>query len=546
MKWFEIRMVVVSVLGLCLLLAVAVPTARADFTFGEPVNLGPLINTGHGDFTPCLSADGLEVYFARHEPALGNLSSLFVARRATVDSEWGVPIKLSSLVNTREREYSPSISVDGLSLYFARGWLSGGANQRIYVTSRATKDDDWGIPVSVGAAVNNHRAFYPCISTDELELYFSSDRPGGYGGVDLWVTTRATVNDEWATPVNLGPTINSSDGLHWPAISPDGLLLFFMSASDGPNVARRATRDDPWGPPINLARVLNGTGWVAGAKVSFDGSALYFYSNRPGYGSNANIWQAPILPVVDFNGDGVVDTKDLVKLIDSWDQADPLCDIGPYPWGDGVVDAADLEVLMRYWGQQVDDPTLVGHWPFDEAEGTIAHDLVGGKDATILGLAQWQPEGGKIDGALELNGMTFGTANSPVNPASGPFSVLAWVQGGAPGQVILSQEGGMNWLMADGATGALMTEVGPPGRTGPGLISEAVITDGNWHRIAFIWDGANRWLYVDGVLVAEDARDDLPSCSGKLVFGAGKDMAPGTFFTGLIDDVRIYNRVVWP
>jgi hypothetical protein len=46
--------------------------------------------------------------------------------------------------------------------------------------------------------------------------------------------------------------------------------------------------------------------------------------------------------------------------------------------------------------------------------------------------------------------------------------------------------------------------------------------------------------------VAEDARDSLPSCSGKLVFGAGKDMAPGTFFTGLSDEVRIYNRVVWP
>jgi hypothetical protein len=258
------------------------------------------------------------------------------------------------------------------------------------------------------------------------------------------------------------------------------------------------------------------------------------------------IWEAPILPVVDFTGDGIVDTKDLARLIDSWGQADPLCDIGPFAWGDGVVDAADLEVFMRYWGQEVYDATLVGHWPLDEAEGMIAHDPAGGNDATILGLPQWQPEGGKIDGALELNGNTFATATSPMNPASGPFSVLAWIQGGAPGQVILSQEGGMNWLMADGATGALMTEVGPPGRTGPGLISEAVITDGNWHRIAFIWDGANRWLYVDGVLVAEDTRDDLPSCSGKLVFGAGKDMAPATFFTGLIDEVRIYNRAVWP
>ena len=283
-------------------------------------------------------------------------------------------------------------------------------------------------------------------------------------------------------------------------------------------------------------------------RISPDAATLYFSSERPGglgglYGDN---YQAPILPIVDFNGDGKVDAVEVSRMADHWGTNDLLCDIGPFAWGDGVVDAADLEVLMSYWGQQVDDPSLVGHWPFDEAEGMMAHDLAGVNDATIPGLAQWHPEGGKIDGALELNGMTFGTADSPVNPASGPFSVLAWVQGGAPGQVILSQEGGMNWVMADPATGALMTEVGPPGRTGPGLISDAVITDGNWHRIAFTWDGANRWLYVDGVLVAEDTRDNLPRCTGNLVFGAGKDMAPGTLFTGLIDDVRIHNRVVWP
>jgi hypothetical protein len=112
--------------------------------------------------------------------------------------------------------------------------------------------------------------------------------------------------------------------------------------------------------------------------------------------------------------------------------------------------------------------------------------------------------------------------------------------------VILSQQEGTNWLMADLATGTLRTELAPTGRTATALTSEAVITDGNWHRIAFTWDGANRRLYVDDVLVAEDTRDSLPSSTGKLVFGAGKNMAPGTFWTGLIDEVRIYNRAVRP
>jgi len=99
--------------------------------------------------------------------------------------------------------------------------------------------------------------------------------------------------------------------------------------------------------------------------------------------------------------------------------------------------------------------------------------------------------------------------------------------------------------MAD-AQGALATELSKGGRTGGGLSSPTIITDGNWHRIAFTWDGAHRLLYVDDVLVAEDAQDSLADSWGKLVIGAAKNMAPGTFWSGLIDDIRIYNRVVWP
>ena len=73
----------------------------------------------------------------------------------------------------------------------------------------------------------------------------------------------------------------------------------------------------------------------------------------------------------DFNGDGLVDIKDLLRLIESWGQDDPAVDIAP-PSGDGVVDALDLELLMNYWKQPFDDPTLLAHWALDEVEGDIA------------------------------------------------------------------------------------------------------------------------------------------------------------------------------
>ena len=77
-------------------------------------------------------------------------------------------------------------------------------------------------------------------------------------------------------------------------------------------------------------------------------------------------------------------------------------------------------------------------------------------------------------------------------------------------------------------------------------MAEVAITDGNWHRIAFVWDGVTRALYVDETLVAEDVQPSLAPCAGGLYIGCDKDQTPGTFFTGLIDDVRVYNRAARP
>ena len=136
-----------------------------------------------------------------------------------------------------------------------------------------------------------------------------------------------------------------------------------------------------------------------------------------------------------------------------------------------------------------------------------------------------------------------------LNPADGKFSVVAWSKGGTPGQAVMSQTDGASWLCTDSVEGSLMTELKAFGRGAPGpLLSQTVITDGNWHRIALVWDGSYRHLYVDGVEVATDTAplSALEGAADGLYFGAGSTLAPGTFFSGLIDDVRIYNRAVSP
>jgi Tol biopolymer transport system component len=272
-------------------------------------------------------------------------------------------VHLGDTVNSRAMEWTPCISADGLELYFAQGpW----GNTDIVVTKRKSVSEPWGAPENLGPIVNSTSwDMGPSITADGLELFFCSTRAGGFGGPDLYVTTRATVSDPWGPPVNLGPTVNTSYGNslygEWtPSISQDGLALFFASARPPGSASNldiwltiHATRQDAWEPPIHLGSLINNSGHDSSPCISADGRMLYFVSDRPGgVGGDSDFWQVAITPVADFNADGKVDLVDLVMLIDDWGKNKSVCDIGPMPWGDGKVDIEDLKVFMTYYEKE--------------------------------------------------------------------------------------------------------------------------------------------------------------------------------------------------
>ena len=189
---------------------------------------------------------------------------------------------------------------------------------------------------------------------------------------------------------------------------------------------------------------------------------------------------------------------------------------------------------------------MMMHWKLDETAGGIAHDSARENDGTVMGSPLWHPDDGIAGGALELDGIDDYVSSAFVlDPAEGAFSVFAWVRGGASGQVIVSQENGTNWLMLTPG-GALMTDLKQSGRQGKPLVSLVVVTDGAWHRVGFVWDGSSRILYVDDVEVATDTQSNLTTSAGGLYIGAGSNLTPDSFWSGLIDDVRIYDRAVEP
>jgi hypothetical protein len=299
-----------------------------------------------------------------------------------------------------------------------------------------------------------------------------------------------------------------------------------------------------------LGPTVNSLDWEGDPDISSDGSTLFFTSDRPGGYGSWDAWQAKVIPITDFNSDGLVDTSDMCVMVNHWGENYSLCDIGPTPLGDGIVNIQDLIVLAEHMcGYR----HPIAHWTLDEREGNTAYDKVGENNASVYGGALWHPAEGIFGGALEFDGIDdYASTGFVLNPANNPFSLFVWMKDGLSGQVIISQSDGIGtgetWLGLDDLSGNLMTGLVPPpvGRfiTLP-MKSESLITDGHWHHVGFVWDGSYRSLYVDGLEVAKDINPitlaPLKSASGGLLIGTSKKLDAGTFFYGMIDDVRIYN-----
>jgi len=361
MKLFEIPMFVASLLGFCVVSSFDTPPAHANFTFGAPTNVGSPLNSSAGDGTYSFSKDGLELYLASDRGRASGDYDLYVLTRVSVNEEWSDPVHMGSMINSSYYDSYPYTSPDGLELYFSSERPGGSGGVDLWMATRRTQEDMWELPLNLGPSVNSQWWDQcPIISSDGLTLMFiSAYRPTGYGNDDIWLAKRSSIYDAWSSPVNLGPTVNTPYEDSLACLSPDDQILYFSSDRPGGFgeadlwMSRRLTTDDQWSVPVNLGPSINTSTNELAPTVSLDGSILYFASDRPGGLGGWDQWQAPIIPIVDFNADGKVDLSDLTLLIDNWGTDDTLYDIGPYAWGDGVVDIEDLKVFIAEWEKEI-------------------------------------------------------------------------------------------------------------------------------------------------------------------------------------------------
>lgn len=252
------------------------------------VNLGNNINSEHPEYSPRLSADQNTMIFTSRRPEnIGgrtydggqHFEDIYIARRK--NGQWEKAKNMGWPINTVGNEAAIGISADGQEILIYKDDMGDG---NIY--SSVLDGEKWSVPKKLNAHINS-KYWEPAafLSADGKTLYFVSDRPGGYGGTDIYKSTR-NKDGEWGKAVNLGPTINTPFDEHSPYIHPDGVTLFFSSKGHrtmgGYDIfySTALPGGKGWKEPVNVGYPINTTSDDAFYMVSADKQSAYYSSTR--------------------------------------------------------------------------------------------------------------------------------------------------------------------------------------------------------------------------------------------------------------------------
>ena len=246
-----------------------------------PRNAGDSINSADLEYYPSVTIDDKILVFTRR--VKGYNEDFFVSARN--DSLWSKAKGIDGDINSNFNEGAQNISQDGEWLVFTGCNFPEGMGSCDLFFSSLTKRG-WSTPENLGESVNSE--FWessPCLSPDKRELYFSSNRPGGYGGKDIYVSKRMP-NGRWGKPENLGSKINTGGDESCPFIHADNQTMYFTSngltgyGGDDLFLARKQT-DGSWDNIENLGYPINTTENEGSLVVAADGKTAYYASDRP-------------------------------------------------------------------------------------------------------------------------------------------------------------------------------------------------------------------------------------------------------------------------
>lgn len=273
-------------------------------------NAGDAINSESDDKSPSVTADGTRLIFTSNRPLLvGKMQeqdpgmlydNVYICKWDSSKNGWGLSYPIDGDVNEAYAHTScTSISPDGNYIFLYKNNIHGASRGGdIYLAKKSSKGK-WGKPVALGKTINS--SYYEdgaCLSPDGNTLYFTSERPGGYGGADLYKADRIS-KTEWSEAQNLGPVVNSEYDEGAPFMAPDGRTLFFSSnghASMGGYDIFKTTMNDSgkWTTPANLGYPINTVSNEKGFTISADTRTGYLSSDRKGGEGKRDIYIADL------------------------------------------------------------------------------------------------------------------------------------------------------------------------------------------------------------------------------------------------------------
>ncbi len=255
----------------------------------EPVNA---LNSGFHDYTPLIYENGTKMILTSNRPG-GKRSrdgtyyeDIYIAELES--GEWTKPQRIGPAVNNTFHDAAGTMSPDEKKLFVYYEYEGG----NIYISKR--QEDGWGEPVPLDQGINT--IFWETsatITADGNTIYFASERPDGFGGLDIYRSEMGN-NGKWSKPENLGPTINTGYNEDSPYITPDGSRLYFGSAGHpgmgAEDIFYSDIIDGKPQKPVNLGYPVNSVYLDNYFIPSPDGLSGYFSSMRPGSKGMADIF----------------------------------------------------------------------------------------------------------------------------------------------------------------------------------------------------------------------------------------------------------------
>jgi len=260
----------------------------------SPTNMGTMINTMFDEYLPALTADEQTIIITRKEPRKATTTAntpeeedFYIATKDN-DGKWTMAQRVDEPLNSNDNEGAQCISQDGRFIVFTICGEGGMGSCDLYWSKRV--GNRWSKPRNLGAAVNSrYWDSQPSFSIDGKTLYFTSNRPGGKGGKDIWKTT-LNANGQWGKAINMGDSINTPQDETCPFIHYDDQTLYFASnghiGMGGFDIFySRRINDTTWTMPTNIGYPINTSGEEMNLIVGAGGKMAIFSSDKlEGYG----------------------------------------------------------------------------------------------------------------------------------------------------------------------------------------------------------------------------------------------------------------------